>query len=166
MDKYVFDDIKAGAERDMPGYPIPVCDKPINDGQEHYLMNTAIADLNRWVTAGSAPPTSPRIRLTTGSSPAIARDRYGDALGGIRTPAVQAPTATESGEGNTPSGWCTLFGTSTPLPSATLARLYPSHGRYVHRVAAAAHTDLRAGFLTRRGAEQIVRAARRAPIPH
>jgi hypothetical protein len=39
----------------------------------------------------------PRIDIAPGAPPRIVRDRYGNAEGGLRTPAVQVPVATLSG---------------------------------------------------------------------
>ena len=68
----------------------------------------------------------------------VARDRFGNALGGLRTPFVDVPTATFSATDgsahDTPlSGLCPLMGFSTPFRHTTLHALYRSHAAYVAR---------------------------------
>jgi len=46
----------------------------------------------------------------------IQRDVFGIANGGIRLPEMEIPTQVTSGVGNTPLGFWSLFGTTTPLP--------------------------------------------------
>ena len=53
-------------------------------------------------------------------------DEAGIAVGGIRTPQVDAPIATLSGLGQAGGSFCMLFGTTTPLTSEELASRYPS----------------------------------------
>ena len=73
------------------------CGTPINTGPAHYVLDAAFYRLNRWVAKGIPPPVAPRLQ-TTGLSPVVfATDANGNTLGGIRTPAVDAPVATLSG---------------------------------------------------------------------
>jgi hypothetical protein len=58
-------------------------------------------------------------------------DDLGNALGGVRTPYVDAPVATLSGFGQTGSSFCSIFGTTDLFDEATLAMLYPSRDHYI-----------------------------------
>ena len=129
-------------------FGVITCDKPINAGPQHYVLNAALRRLDQWVRRGRVRggPTSPRLQVEA-SPPTIARDALGNALGGIRTPQVDVPIAALSGFGQSGSGFCGIFGTTVPFDAATLARLYPSHARYVAAVAKAARRVVRAGFL-------------------
>ncbi len=104
------------------------CPTPSNAGGQHVAAIAALLQLEQWVKTGTAPPKYPRMK-TTGTSGAIeiARDEQGIALGGIRTPLVDAPLATNDGLANagSPSGECRLFGNTKPFDEATLAELYP-----------------------------------------
>ncbi|HBO12966.1 MAG TPA: hypothetical protein DD491_09305, partial [Halieaceae bacterium] len=71
---------------------------------------------------GAAPPEAPRLSLTDDG--AIERDEFGNAVGGIRTPYVDAPAASLSGEGNDGAALCFLFGTTELFDAATMASLY------------------------------------------
>ena len=148
--------------RDIPGYPQGSCADPPNDGQERYVMDAAVAQLNRWVRAGVPAPHAARIEISSGS---YVTDQFGNALGGVRTPAVDAPVATLTGTGNTGSSLlCFLLGTSTPLSAAQLAALYPLHSDYVAAVARSAASDVRQGFLLPADALQIDQDAAASPV--
>jgi hypothetical protein len=139
--------------RDIPSYPqLPCADQP-NTGEERYVMDAALAQLNHWARSGVPAPAAPLIKVRDGK---YVTDKYGNALGGVRNPAVQVPTATLTGLGNTGSNpLCFLLGTTTPLTSAQLAKLYPNHAVYVLAVERAAAADVRAGYLLPADALQI-----------
>jgi Alpha/beta hydrolase domain len=148
--------------RDIPGYPQGSCADPPNDGQERYVMDAAVAQLNRWIRAGVPAPHAARIEISGGS---YVTDQFGNALGGVRTPAVDAPVATLTGTGNTGSSLlCFLLGTSTPLSATQLAGLYPLHSDYVAAVARSAASDVRQGFLLPADALQIDQDAAASPV--
>jgi hypothetical protein len=102
------------------------CDAPINSGPHTYVLRSALRALDHWVRTGEAPPEMPRIELTDDLTDVVADDA-GNALGGIRTPHVDAPIAVLSGQGQTGEGFCGLFGTTRPFDAATLAEAYPDH---------------------------------------
>ena len=139
--------------RDIPFYPQGTCKQQPNNGQERYVMDAALAQLNRWARAGTPAPQASRIDIANG---AYVTDKFGNALGGVRTPAVDAPTATLTGNGNTGTSLlCFLLGTTTPLSAARLAALYPLHSDYVAAVARSAASDVGRGFLLPADALQI-----------
>jgi hypothetical protein len=139
--------------RDIPFYKQGTCAQLPNEGQERYLMDAALAQLNRWTRFGIPAPRAARIDIHDGS---YVTDKFGNALGGVRTPAVDAPTSTLTGTGNTgTSVLCFLLGTTTPLSTAQLAALYPLHSDYVAAVARSAASDVREGFLLPADALQI-----------
>jgi hypothetical protein len=59
------------------------------------LEDAALADLRTWITQGVAPPHGNPI-ATTPFLNIVERDRFGNALGGIRMPDIQVPTETYS----------------------------------------------------------------------
>src|SRR5215469_18644554 len=59
------------------------------------LEDSALVSLRRWITQGVAPPTGNQVS-TTPFFNIVERDQYGNALGGIRLPDIQVPTATYS----------------------------------------------------------------------
>ncbi len=140
------------------------CSTPINTGPAHYVLDAALSRLTRWVATGIAPPIAPRLR-TTGVSPVtFATDANGNVLGGIRTPAVDAPVATLSGLGQSGTSFCFLFGSTVPLTAAQLQALYPDHRTFVSAWTQATKAALRAGFLVTADGRELERAAVRSEI--
>ncbi len=140
------------------------CTSPINTGPAHYVLDAAFHRLNRWVTRGVPPPVAPRLE-TTGVSPVVfATDANGNVLGGVRSPAVDAPVATLSGLGQSGNQFCFLFGTTQPFTAAQLGALYPSHGRFVLASTRATLSAMWAGFLVPADAVEIVLAAARSDV--
>uniref|UniRef100_UPI0035CA33D2 alpha/beta hydrolase domain-containing protein n=1 Tax=uncultured Sphingomonas sp. TaxID=158754 RepID=UPI0035CA33D2 len=143
--------------------------KPINAApQHHYVLEAAIAGLDRWVRTGKAPAKGPRIELSTNEPSQAVRDTNGMAVGGIRTPWVDVPVARNSGTGNAGSVMASLFGSSEAFDTATLARLYPG-GRveYLAKFTAALDRSIRSGFILPADREEILGlAAAMYPHPH
>ncbi len=121
------------------------CTLPANRGPQHYVFHTALRDLRQWMLKSSrVPPTAPRITLdATGN---VARDADGNALGGIRTPQLDAPIATFSGFGNSP-GLCSLFGTTFPFTADQLRAHYGARDGYLMQFLVAEAHALDARFL-------------------
>jgi hypothetical protein len=139
------------------GTPGFTCDRPINTGQAHYVVDAAQYALNRWVTAGVPPARAPRLQVTTSGS--FVLDAHGNVKGGVRTPAVDVPVATLSGLGQAGSSFCFLFGTTTPFDAPTLSALYPTHAHFVARWATGTTSAVTAGFLRPADGIELVRAA-------
>jgi len=140
------------------------CGAPINTGPAHYILDAAFYRLNRWVARGILPPVAPRLQ-TTGLSPfAYAVDANGNTLGGIRTPAVDAPVATLSGRSTGGNSFCFLFGSTVPLTAAQLKALYPDHRTFVSAWTKATNSAYAAGFLTATDAKELKAAAVRSDI--
>lgn len=135
----------------------------INEGPQAQVLRAGVAALRAWVVDGELPPSAPRLEV---EGEAIARDERGIALGGIRTPAVDAPASVLTGEA--PPGrsvLCMLFGDTRPFDPPTLAELYPTHQDYVDAVTASADASVAEGFLLQDDADALVAAAEEAPVP-
>ena len=137
--------------------PNQECGKAINDGPMHYVLGAAYVALTRWVKDGVPAPSAPRIATTSGSRPTIVRDSYGIARGGIRTPDVDVPVATLSGEGN--SSDCVADGSTVAFTPDEIAALYPSSADYVGKVTADALAAVDKGFLLVHDAKAIIEKA-------
>jgi hypothetical protein len=111
------------------------------------------------VLRGTPPPTAPRLETSAGPLVSILRDVNGNALGGIRTPQVEVPVATLSGEGQTGSLFCLLFGTTVVFDDTKLASLYADHEAYVSAFNEATDRAVRAGFILPADAELMKAAA-------
>ena len=123
------------------------CGSPINSGPQTFVLRAAIAHLNRWVAHGTPPPEAPRLETISIDPIVYAVDANGIVLGGIRTPAVDAPVAKLSGLGQTGTQFCFLFGTTVPFTPDQLEVLYRSHGGFVAAWSRATVRSLLAGFL-------------------
>ncbi len=124
------------------------CGVPINNGPMHVVAKAALHSLDTWVRTGEAPPEAPRLEVTDASTPEIRRDGDGIALGGIRTPPVDVPVDVLSGvAGPNPDLLCILLGSTTPLPDARLAELYPSRDDYQQHYDADADRAVQSGFV-------------------
>lgn len=147
------------------GLPIPdysVCDLPaLSRVPTAEVARAAVDHLTRWISKGTPPPTAKPIEVIPGNPISIARDSYGNALGGIRLAEIEVPYATNTGFNSGP-GFCLLNGSHVPFDDATLRNLYGSPGQYVHKVTQVTLRNLKAGYITPRDAlETISDAARR-----
>jgi hypothetical protein len=154
------DSTKGAAVKEDP-HALPVlvkCDQPINSGPQHFVVSAAIAALGNWVRTGVAPPHADRIQVNAQTS-TIVRDSFGNALGGIRTPYVDVPIATLSGEGESggPNGgvFCGLYGATHLFDNKQLAGLYPNHTTFVSRFGASADSAVQSGFLLQADGDAI-----------
>jgi hypothetical protein len=142
------------------------CGVPINNGPMHVVAKSAMQALNAWVQTGRAPVVAPRIDVAPGPRPQIVRNADAIALGGIRTPPVDVPVATLSGQpGPNPSVICLLLGSTVPLSAARLAQLYPSRADYLQRYNADADAAIRAGFVLPEDRAALLAFAEPARIP-
>jgi len=127
-------------------------------------LNAATEQLVRWVRDDILPPSAPEIDvLSLGPPVVIARDSFGNALGGIRLSQLAVPTATNTGI-NSPSPFCSLFGTFQQFDPGTLDALYPNHGTYVSQVTHTTHDNLKNGFIVPEDATATVQEAAQSEI--
>ena len=143
------------------------CAVPVNAGSHTYELRAAVAALERWTRAGSAPPHSPRLAVSQQQAGTFQLDANGNARGGIRRPQVDAPIAKLSGVGQPAEtgGLCRAFGTTVPLDGSQLAALYPTHDAFVTAWSKAVDREVRAGFLLRPDATRLKAAAAQSTIP-
>ena len=133
-----------------------------NAGPQPEVARAALERLRAWVVDGTPPPAGPLLETTAESE--IARDADGNALGGIRTPAVDAPISSLTGKGSDASVFCSLFGQERPFTPERLAELYPTHEAYVEAVTASADETVEAGFLLDADRDAIVAEAERSGV--
>ena len=106
----------------------------------------AIHHFQRWITGGPPPPAQPRIEFEDGDPPTIRRDRFGNALGGIRLPDFDVPTGVHTGtrDGDV---LLSLIGSTRPFTPEQLAELYPDRESYLARWYASLDRGLEAGYI-------------------
>ena len=139
----------------LMGQELPYC---INFApQHHYVLQAAIAHLERWVRTDEAPPSAAPIDLTVADPPALVLDERGLATGGVRTPWVDVPTARTSGIGAADSVMALLFGSGEQFDHDTLDRLYPGGAAdYLAQFIASLDAVIEAGFLLAADRQEIV----------
>jgi len=157
-------EIAGAAHADVPRWVVdvppelphgPGCTDPVNAAPSHAFVKAGLRALVNWVAADVIPPQAPEIQLgSPSSSDPVSRDEHGNALGGVRIPQLEAPTATMNGLQNsvasaTPGGqnFCFLFGNTKPFDAGTLRELYPSHESFVAPFVAAVDALERDGYL-------------------
>ena len=124
------------------------CNAPINDGPQHYVVQAAFAAFNKWVDDGVPPPSPPPFTLASTTPATLALDKYGNVVGGVRTPDVDVPVSTLSGApapGANPI--CSLFGQTTAFSPALLTSLYQTPSNYVAKFTASLNKDLKEGYI-------------------
>ena len=133
---------------------------PVNAGpQQHYVSQAALSHLAGWAAGEDLPPLAPRLDLDAEGTD-FQRDGHGIAIGGIRTPWVDAPTAVMSGLGQSGESFAFLFGTTEPFDETKLATLYPRGvSEYQQRFEASLDATIAAGFLLTEDREEIVELA-------
>ncbi len=168
---------------DPPSNPIPGivdCPAPVNAGSHTYELRAALANVNQWMATGAAPRQSPRLEVNPANRHAFLTDSNGNALGGIRTPQVQAPVATLSGvgqPGSTSLGTqpsnadsissgtlCGILGTTVPFTAAHLSALYPTHAAFVAKWDAATAAEVKEGYLLPADARTLDRVAAQSTV--
>lgn len=87
-------------------------------------------------------------------------DEYGLAIGGVRTPWVEVPTAVMSGLGQSGGSFAMLFGRTEPFSEDVLAELYPEgKAEYLKRFESSLDSAIEAGFILEDDREEILAVA-------
>ncbi|SEP16704.1 hypothetical protein SAMN05660991_03645 [Trujillonella endophytica] len=165
-----FDAMRAPSTEPIPGF---TCALPVNAGPQTYVLRAAVVALSEWVATGTPPPSAPRLEVvsTDPTAPEYAVDEQGITLGGIRTPAVDAPVAVLRGLGQ-PAGsadslqrFCRLFGTTVPLTTEQLTELYPDHDAFVAAWEESLDRAVEDGYVLEADAELLRSVAENAAVP-
>ena len=114
------------------------------------VYNAAIRHLHNWIKDGVAPPKMPRIEVNSESQiPEVVRDDHGNAVGGIRLPDLEAPSAAHSGFGIRQEGtrFGFLYGTAVDFDKEKLSSLYPDAETYLEVWGAALSRSIDEGMV-------------------
>lgn len=133
----------------------------INFGpQHHYVVQAALAALNRWVATGEPAPSADPLKIHESQGPQPILDGNGITRGGVRTPWVDVPIARTSGIGGEESIMSMIFGSGELFDAATLRRLYPGgNSEYLERFTAALDAAILAGFILPADRAEILQLA-------
>jgi hypothetical protein len=133
----------------------------INDGpQHHYIAEAALRAMDRWLKTGKAPSAAEPMKVDAGPPPSLMRDADGLALGGIRSPWVDAPVALISGVSPATSLQASLFGFTKPFDAEKLNSLYPA-GRqeYLAKFSTSLDNAIKDGFILADDRQEIMALA-------
>jgi hypothetical protein len=134
--------------------PLGLTNCKMNRFPAEQAYSAALVAMRRWVVHAKPPRQQPRVKVVDGK---IVRDRVGNAVGGIRLPAMAVPTAAYNRTGDCVA----LDGRTEAFSGERLRALYPTHRDYVRKVRLAVRQSMRAGVLTRAFAPEVIREARR-----
>jgi hypothetical protein len=135
-------------------------DRLANSGpQQHYVECAAVEHLDAWMAGRGTPPAAPRLESTRDGLELV-RGELGIAIGGVRTPWTDVPSAVLSGTGQSGELFAFLLGTTRELGAAELARLYPGgKADYLGRFTSSLDEVIGAGFLLAEDRAEILAVA-------
>jgi hypothetical protein len=142
------------------------CTSQINSGPQHIVAQAAFAAFMKWVTKGAPPPSPAPFTLASTKPAALALDKNGNVIGGVRTPAVDVPVSTLSGAA--PAGasvLCSLFGSTTPFTATQLVSLYQTKAHYLALYQASLDKAIAKGFILAADRAGLLAAAALVPFP-
>jgi len=148
------------------------CAEPVNTATHHAFVKAGLNALTRWVRDGTLPPQPADIELADpAADDPIARDEHGNAIGGLRIPQVEVPTATLDGrrneaaeDGGPMAMFCFLYGTASAFDADKLARLYPTRADFVGPYTACVDRLLADGYLLAPEANEALAACAASDI--
>lgn len=115
-----------------------------------YATSAALKQLDAWIADGTPPPQGPRYAFNGAE---LARDAYGNAMGGIRLPPIEVPVARYL------SDTCALGGVTVPFTELELRQRYPTHAAYYEQMVARTASSVAAGFLLPEDAADLLKRA-------
>lgn len=138
---------------------------PFSRIPSHFVVNAAYDHMVDWVKHNIEPPIAPKIEVLAFGPPVlVARDSFGNVLGGIRLSQHAVPTATNTGVNLPVLTFCRVYGSFRPFDAATLAALYSDHGTYVSQVTQVTHQNLKNGFIVVEDAMATVQDAAQSGV--
>lgn len=144
-----------------------------SDARLDLYLRAATAAIRAWIVDGLPAPHGDRLRVVAGAE-RLERDDDGVALGGIRPPWVEVPTAvyaphgTPSDESEPPPAWmpfsrpemlARLVGTMRRMPMAVVRERYRTRAAYLTRFAEAARRQVAERLLLADDAEELIHEA-------
>lgn len=146
-----------------PNGPPAGCASSLNAGGHHWAFQAAVRSLDAWIRTGAPPPTADLLEVTSTSPVVLSRDEVGNALGGVRTPQVDAPVARVDGINSGP-GFCQLFGSTTPLTQTQLVARHGNRAGFLDAWTEAVGDAQAGGFLLAEDAPALIAAAQASTV--
>lgn len=165
-------DASLQASQDDADLTTPQCFKPASNLPTEVFDNAALNALRTWITTGTPPPKSPRLQRT--GMGFVKDDAQGNAMGGLRLPDMDVPTASHGMFNNGPTNslgfWvgfaCIAGGGIKPFDDDMLRQRYPSDQAYVQAYRQHADQLLKDGFLLPVDHAALIKAAEAVKLPH
>lgn len=132
-------------------------DCPYNLFPHQYAHSAALHQMNQWITQNEEAPSAPRIERDDNEP---AKDEFGNAVGGLRSPVVEVPVATYES-----SDCISMRGQTEQFDEETLHELYPTHDEYVAKMRSAVNEAVERGWLVESDAEHLMRHCQESSIP-
>jgi hypothetical protein len=126
------------------------------------LENAMFQNLDLWARHDVPPP--PGLLLQYNSDGSQVLDSYGNAVGGVRTPYVDVPTA-QWFVGSPGGGLCFLLGYVQPFDATQMEAIYKDHEAYVGRVIGDTLHLVAERYLTFEDGQKIIREAQQSGVP-
>ncbi len=133
-----------------------------------FIFSAAFRNLYAWVRNGVSAPHAPRIRTEVvsreqaeplGAHVRNCTDAFGNAIGGIRTPALDFPVGRYESFSKTADGRINpMFGKVNPFPPEILKGIYKDIGNYSQMVAKRTDEMIAEGFLLAEDREEFIEA--------
>jgi hypothetical protein len=137
------------------------CDEgPRSRFPNRIFVDPALRNIDLWSRYGIPAPPGRDILVEHGK-PVL--DRFGNVVGGLRSPYLDVPTSTWFASQTGP-GFCFIVGYEAPFSRAQLDALYPTHRAYVRKVARDALRLAARRYLTWPDAWWIIREAARSDV--
>lgn len=128
-----------------------------NDYPYECLFNAAFRNLYCWVREGVPAPHADPIKI--GPDGKNVTDLFGNAVGGVRSPFIDLPTAAYSGFCTLPDGTKGVFGHAVPFSRERMEAIYGSLEHYRVLAEKSADSAIALGFILRCERDEIVELA-------
>jgi hypothetical protein len=158
--------------------PTRINEEP-SDARMDFIVRALYERMDEWITRGAVPPKASRFTFADGEAVSsrmpLARDKFGNVLGGVRTPRVEVPKAAYLPHSTPVPGYClppewapmgspenvaAMVPHMVSLTPDTLADLYASEEDYLSRFTASTENLVEEGFLLRDEAGELLDARR------
>ncbi len=134
------------------------CPRPVNRGQQAYVVRAALRWLDGWARGGDPAPTAARLEVDGDD---FVRDEAGNTRGGVRTPAVDAPVEILRGDTDPDASYlCQLFGSTLHMDPDLIRARYADRAAYLAAYAEATDRAIAAGFVLPEDREAVLAEAR------
>jgi hypothetical protein len=147
------------AKRTVP--PMACKEGPRSRFPSSIAYNAIFHNLDLWVRKSIPPPIAEQIHVENG---AAVVDKFGNVVGGVRSPFVDVPASTWFGN-STGESFCMIAGHEVAFDPERLKQLYPTREAYVKAVAKDVAELVSKRFIMPQDGEELVQKAKKASIP-